>query len=196
MAFDVAAGFKIRGGISVQAKGSSKFAGLFLYAAIIQGAIAAFITFLGAFGNEIGLMPAAAARVIASGSAGSWFTVGYLAYLTVGVVGMAVTSLFYFFIETMQGKTYKGFTKALGWVHFIFGNIGVAGAAILAMVGGYLGGAAMLPPQVGGLGWNAGQVHTNILVNYDTPIAAFLALGLIGFASGGLGYVLAMRSKT
>jgi hypothetical protein len=34
-------------------------------------------------------------------------------YLIVGVIGMVVTSLFYFFIETVQGKEYKGAAKAL-----------------------------------------------------------------------------------
>jgi hypothetical protein len=63
------------------------------------------------------------------------------------------------------------------------------------MVGGYLGGAAMQPAQFGGMGWNAGQVHVNILQYYELPVAAFLLVALIGFTLGGLGYVMAMRSK-
>jgi heme/copper-type cytochrome/quinol oxidase subunit 1 len=181
----------------MELKGStSRMAGFFLYAAIVQGGIAALVTFLGAFGDQIGLYPTAVSRVIASGEAGTWFTVGYLTYLIVGVIGMAVTSLFYFYIETVQGKPYKGIAKAFSWIHLIFGNVGVAGAAILAMVGGYLGGAAMQPKQFGGLAWNTGQVHVGILQFYTTPIAAFLAIGLIGFFLGGLGYLLALRTKT
>jgi heme/copper-type cytochrome/quinol oxidase subunit 1 len=173
----------------------SRIAGLFLYAAIIQGAIATVITFLGAFGDQIGLYPVAVSRVIASGEAGTWFTVGYLTYLVVGVVAMAVTSLFYFYIETVQGRVYRGAAKALAWIHLVLGNVGVAGAAILAMIGGYLGGAAMQSPQFGGMGWTTSQVHTNILQYYPTPIAAFLVMGLAGFVLGGLGYLLAMHSK-
>jgi hypothetical protein len=173
----------------------SKMAGYFLYAAIVQGGIAAVITFLGGFGDQIHLMPVAASRVIASGAAGNWFTVGYLTYLIVGVVATAVTSLFYFYIETVQGKAYQSIAKILAWIHLVLGNIGVAGAAILAMVGGYLGGAAMQPTQFGGMGWNTGQVHVGILQYYTNPIAAFLVLGLIGFFAGGLGYLIAMRSK-
>jgi hypothetical protein len=175
---------------------TSKMAVLFLYAAIVQGAIAAVITFLGAFGDQIGLLPVAAARVIAGGQAGSWFTVGYLTYLIVGVVGMAVTSLFYFYIETVQGKEYKGATKGLAWIHLILGNVGVAGAALLTIIGGYLGGAAMQPTNFGGRGWDTGQVHVNILQYYPEPIAVFLIMGLLGFALGGLGYLVTMRSKT
>jgi len=180
----------------MQLKGSqSKTATLFLYAAIIQGAIAAAVTFLGGFGDQIGLLPVAVSRVIAGGEAGMWFTVGYVVYLVVGVVGMAVTSLFYFYIETVQGKVYRGAAKGLAWIHLTLGNIGVTGASLLTMIGGYLGGAAMQPQQFGGMGWNTGQVHVNILQYYEYPIAGFLLLALVGFVLGGLGYLLTMRSK-
>jgi len=173
----------------------SGMAMLFLYAAIVQGAIAAFITFLGGFGDMIGLYPVAVARVIASGEAGTWFIMGYVLYITVGVVAMAVTSIFYFFIENIQGKMYKGAAKALAYAHLVLGNVGVAGTALLSMVGGYLGGAAMQPTMFGGMGYNAGQVHVHILQFYTEPVAAFLALALIGFVAGGLGYILAFRAK-
>jgi len=170
-------------------------AGLFLYAAIIQGAIAAVVTFLGGFGDQIGLYPVAISRVIAGGEAGTWFIMGYVMYIIVGVVAMAVTSLFYFYIETVQGKKYAGAAKGLAWAHLVLGNVGVAGTAILAMVGGYLGGAAMQPAKYGGMGWDTGQVHVNILQFYTEPIAAFLLLALLGFTLGGIGYILALRSK-
>lgn len=174
---------------------TSRMAALFLYAAIAQGAIAAAITFLGGFGDQIGLYPVSVSRVIAGGEAGMWFVMGYVMYIIVGVVATAVTSLFYFYIETVQGKVYKGAAKALSYVHLVLGNVGVAGTALLAMVGGYLGGAAMQPAQFGGMGWNTGQVHVHILQYYSTPIAAFLGLALIGFLSGGIGYLLALHSK-
>jgi hypothetical protein len=178
----------------MQMKGTpSKMAGYFLYAAIVQGAVAAFVTFLGIVGDRIGLLPAAPSRVIAGGGAGTWFTVGYLSYLTVGVVAMAVTSLFYFYIETVQGKTYTGLAKTLAWIHLVLGNIGVAGAAILTMWGGYLGGRAALPRQFGGLGYNSTQIHTEILGQYTDPIGGFLLLALLGVVAGGIGYIITMR---
>lgn len=183
--------------IELDLKGSvSKMAAYFLYAAIVQGAAAVIVTFLAGFGDQIRLMPVAASRVIAAGEAGTWFTVGYLAYLIVGVIAMAVTSLFYFQIETVQGKTYKRFSKALAWGHLVLGNIGVAGASFLAMWGGYWGGAAMQPANFGGKGWNTGQVHVNILGALAEPIAGFLVLALIGFLLGGLGYLIVMHSKS
>jgi hypothetical protein len=174
---------------------ASKMAGFFLYAAIVQGAIAALVTFLGAVGDQIGLYPVAVARVIAGGEAGTWFIMGYLTYLIVGVVATAVTSLFYFYIETVLGKEYTGAAKALAWTHLVLGNIGVAGAAILTMIGGYLGGAGMQPVSSGGQGWTAYQVHVHVLANLEYPITAFILIALIGFTLGGIGYILAMRSK-
>jgi hypothetical protein len=180
----------------LQLKGnSSRMAGLFLYAAIIQGAIAALITFIGAFGSNIGLFPVAVAKVIAAGEAGTWFTVGYVMYIVVGVLAMAVTSLFYFYFETVQGKKFTGASKVFAWIHLVAGNIGVAGAAILTMVGGYLGGAAMQPVSSGGQAFNTGQVHVNILGAYTNPIAAFIGISLLAFAFGGLGYVLTARRR-
>jgi hypothetical protein len=173
----------------------SKMAGYFLYAAMFQGAAAALITFLGAFGDQIKLLPVSVSRVIAGGEAGNWFTVGYLAYLIVGVVSMAVTSMFYFYIETVEGKTYSGTGKMFAWAHLVLGNVGVAGASFLAMWGGYWGGAGMQPAQFGGKGWNTGQVHVNVLGPLAVPIAIVLTIGLIGFVLGGLGYLLTMRSK-
>lgn len=181
----------------MQMKGnSSRMASLFLYAAIVQGAIASLITFVGAFGDRLGLYPVAVAKVIAAGEAGNWFTLGYVMYIIVGVIAMAVTSLFYFYIETVQGKTYRGASKAFAWIHLVLGNVGVAGAAILTMIGGYLGGAAMQPTSSGGQGFNTGQVHVNILGFYTNPIAAFIGIALLAFALGGLGYILTMRRRT
>lgn len=181
----------------MQLKGSSsRMAGLFLYAAMVQGAIAVVITFLGTLGNQIGLLPVAVAHVIAGGSAGTWFVMGYLTYLIVGVVAMAVTSLFYFFIESVQGKPYKGVASGLSWIHFVFGNIGVAGAALLAMWGGYWGAVAMTPTSQGGLGGTTETAHVMALAPVEYPIVGFVILAIIGFFAGGIGYLIAIRSKS
>jgi hypothetical protein len=182
--------------IGMEMKGKiSRMTELFLYSAIVQGAIAASITFISAIGDQIGLYPVAVARVIAGGEAGMWFVMGYLTYLIVGVVATAVTSLFYFYIETVVGKVYTGGVRALAWMHLVLGNVGVAGACIMAMVGGYLGGAGMQPVSSGGQGWTTLQVHTHVLSYLEYPIAAFILTAVLGFALGGLGYVLAIRSK-
>jgi hypothetical protein len=167
----------------------SQMAGLFLYAAIVQGAIAAVITLIGAFGDQIGLLPYAVARVIAGGGAGSWFVMGYVTYLIVGVIAMAVTSIFYVFIESIEGHTYKGLAKTLSWGHLVLGNIGVAGAALLAMWGGYWGAYAASKPNAPS---NAAHL---VLSVFQVPIAVLLGLGTLGFFLGGIGYILAIRTK-
>jgi hypothetical protein len=181
--------------MTMELKGSqSKMAGYFIYAAIVQGGIAAVITFLGAFGSEIGLLPVAVSRVIAGGGPGSWFNMGYLVYLIVGVVGMAVTSLFYFYIETVQGKKFKGVTSALAWIHLALGNVGVAAASLMAMYGGYFAAVAIMPTTVGGLGGEPSAAH-EVLVNFADPIGIAIGLALLGFFAGGVAYLLAMQSK-
>ncbi len=175
-----------------------KWASRFVVAAIVQGALATANTLFWVIG-QLGFMKPEFSRVIAFGSAGNWFTVGYLSYLIVGVMGVAVTALFYNHIENVLGKPYTGIADKLAWLHLILMNVGVIGATWLMMIGGYLGGAAMLPPEVGGKGWNAGQVHTNIFygipLGYPTWIAIFIFLLAAGVLLGGLGYVLTWRRK-
>jgi hypothetical protein len=81
----------------------------------------------------------------------------------------------------------------MAWIHLVLMNVGVVGATWLMMNAGYRGGAAALSTAVGGLGWTAAQVHTDIMVGYPAYIAPFIALALVGAISGGLGYVLAWR---
>jgi hypothetical protein len=49
------------------------------------------------------------------------------------VVTVAVTAIFYFYIEGVMGKAYKGFSNCLAWGHLILMNVGVAGAMLLMM---------------------------------------------------------------
>ena len=171
-----------------------KWAGRFIWAAIIQGLIATVATVLILdplqyfTGTGDYYSPA---KVIASNGAGTWFFTGYISYLVVGVVATAVTAIFYFYIEGIQGKVYKGYTNLLAWGHLLFMNIGVAGAMIIMMYQGYLAGVA----QAGALpGVTAGQIHPLILGWTVDPIGGLILLAAIGALLGGLGYVV--RSRT
>ncbi len=177
----------------------TRWASRFIAAAIVQGALATGLTLYVVLGQLWFLRPEVS-RVIAFGSAGTWFTVGYALYFIVGVLGVAVTALFYNHIENTLGKPYMGAANFLAWAHLILMNVGVVGATWLLMISGYQGGAAMLPPEVGGLGWNPGQVHTNIFygipLGYPTWIALFIIILAVGVLLGGLGYVLTWRRKS
>jgi hypothetical protein len=176
----------------------SKWAARFIWAAVIEGMFAVIATVLvldpiqyfTGKGNYF-----SPAMVIASGGGGTWFFTGYISFLVVGVVAMAVTAVFYLYIEGIQGKVYKGFTNLLAWGHLIFMNVGVAGSMFLMMYGGYLAGWASASTSSGGEGLNAGQVHVQILGQLVDPIGGLILLAAIGAILGGLGYLIRSRTK-
>jgi hypothetical protein len=175
----------------------SKWAGRFIWAAVIEGFFAVVATVLTLdplqylTGKPDYFSPA---KVIAANGAGTWFFTGYISFLVVGVVAMAVTAIFYLYIEGIQGKPYKGFTNFLAWGHLIFMNVGVAGSMFLMMWGGYLAGWASTSVAGGGEGLTAEQIHVQILGHLTDPIGALVLLAALGALLGGVGYVI--RSRT
>ncbi|MDG7011178.1 MAG: hypothetical protein JRN57_03565 [Nitrososphaerota archaeon] len=169
-----------------------KWAGRFIWAAIVQGLIATVVTVMVLdplqyiTGTSDYYSPA---RVIAAGGAGTWFFTGYISYLVVGVVATAVTAIFYFYIEGIMGKVYKGFTNFLAWGHLIFMNVGVAGAMLIMMYQGYLAGVAQ------GNGTSSLQIHEQILGWTTDPIGGLILLAAIGAILGGLGYLIRSRAS-
>ena len=172
----------------------SKWAGRFIWATVIQGLIAVVATVLILEPWSIlGIGPNyySPSKVIASNGAGTWMFTGYISYLVVGVVATAVTAIFNFYLEGIQGKVYKGFTNLIAWGHLLFMNIGVAGAMIIMMYQGYLAGVA----QAGALpGVTSGQIHPLILGWTVDPIGILVLLACLGALLGGLGYLI--RSRT
>ena len=175
----------------IQTIRQGKWAGRFIWASVLEGLGAVTWTL---FIITPWIVPAPS-RVIAGGGAGTWLFVGYSLYLLVGVVAVAVTSIFYVYIEGIQGKTYSGIPNYLAWAQILLMNVGVVGATWLMMYAGFTGGAASLPTSVGGQGLNPGQVHLTILQYYPEPIFYFLVLAVLGVLSGGLGYILASRKS-
>lgn len=177
---------------------TSRWASRFIVSAIVHGALATIITLYIVIGQILFIRPEPS-RVIAAGSAGNWFTLGYVMYILIGVVAMATTALFYYYIERVLNKPYAGAQNMLAWLHIVLMNVGVIGATWLMMVGGYFGGAAMLPPEVGGLGWNPGQVHVNIFygipLGYPAWISIFIVLLSVGVLFGGLGFLTSWRKS-
>ena len=170
----------------------SKWAGRFIWAAVGQGLIAVIVTVLivepWSYFNIKGYFDPA--MVIAGNGAGTWLFTGYISYLTVGVIGTAVTALFYFYIEGVRGKEYSGVGSLFAWGHLVFMNVGVAGAMLLMMWGGWVGGYAGAPVAEGGLGYTDEQIHVHYLSQLVDPIGALILIACIGAVLGGLGYVL------
>ncbi len=166
----------------------------FIYAAIIQGAIIVGLTIFLIF-SQISFLKPEISRVIAAGGAGTWFTFGYIMYVVVGVIGVAVSALFYYYLEKILVKPYNtGLTKLLAWIHLLLMNLGTTSTMGMLMYAGYIGGAAMLPENVGGQGFNAGQAH-QILAPFIEPISVAIIILLLGIIIGGVGFILTYNRK-
>ena len=179
--------------ISVMAT-ESKWATRFVWAAIVQGALSATLTSFFILG-ETGFLSPPISLLISATVPGIWIALGYFAYLVIGVVGMAVTALFYQYLEVNLKSPYAGSPRALAWFHLILGNVGVVGAAWLVIYAGYLTGVATLPTALGGMGLSLKEVESSVLVRFLMPITAFAGLTIIGILLGGLGYILVYKAR-
>ena len=179
--------------ISVMAT-ESKWATRFVWAAIFQGALVSLLTLLLVLG-EVGFLHPSVSLLINTTVPGIWIALGYFAYLIVGVVGMAVTALFYQYLEVNLKSPYTGGAKSLAWIHLILSNVGIIGATALIIYAGYVTGVATLPSTLGGLGMGMSDVEATVLRQFLLPIAAFATLTILGIALGGLGYVIVYKER-
>jgi hypothetical protein len=171
----------------------SKWATRFMWAAIFQGGLMCMLT-LALIVGELGFLHPAVSVVINTTIPGIWIALGYFAYLIVGVVGMAVTSLFYQHLEVNLRTPYTG-AQALAWIHLVLSNVGAIGAGWLLIYAGYVTGVATLPAQLGGLAMSMADVEAMIMRQFLVPIVAFTSLTIVGITLGGLGYVIAYKSR-
>jgi hypothetical protein len=160
----------------------------FMVAAVIQGAVVVGLTFFLVLG-QISYLKPEVSRVMAAGSAGTWLTFGYVMYILVGVIGVAVSALFYHYLEGMMSRRLTGSASVLAWIHLILMNFGTAAAMGMLMYAGYVGGAAMLPENVGGKGLSAAEAH-EVLGSFTEPISLAILLILVGVMAGGLSFVV------
>jgi len=167
----------------------------FIVAAIVQGAIIVGLTAFLVLG-QISFLKPEVSRVIAGGGAGTWFTFGYIIYIVVGVIGVAVSALFYYYLEDVLKKQYNAsrLAKGLAWSHLFLMNIGTTAAAGMLMYAGYVSGAAMLPLSVGGKGFTQEQAH-QILAPFVVPISGAILIITLRALLGGIGFLLMYRTK-
>ena len=142
-----------------------KWGGRWIWAAVVQGLIITAVTIfivepLSEFNINWYFSPS---KVIAGGGGGTWMFTGYILYLVVGVVAVAVTANFYFYFEGMRGQVYNGLTNYLAWGHYILMNVGVAGSMLLMIWGGYMAATLDTAVASGGLGYTDYQIHTHYL---------------------------------
>ena len=172
----------------------SKWATRFVWAAIIQGALSTTLTGFFVLG-ELGYLSPPVSLLISATVPGIWVALGYFAYIVIGVVGMAVTALFYQYLEVNLKSLYTGKLQSLAWFHLILSNVGILGATWLVVYAGYLTGIATLPTDLGGMGLSLKEVEYSILGSFLMPIAIFSALTMLGIVLGGLGYALVYKKR-
>ncbi len=180
----------------MEAKGS-RWAARFINVTFILGGVAWVALGLLVLGNILaGLTPPsyllgpASSRIVAEGGPGTWFVMGILAYLLVGVAGPGISALFYQHLEVTLASPIKGFKDTLAWIHLGVGCGGAAAASLLMTYEGFLAGAAYLDTSVGGIGASVGYVHTHFLGPATEPIGALMGVALLGYLAGGIALVL------
>jgi len=173
----------------------SVWARRFILGALLQGAVmfllTAWLLWLDLPWSEA-VTPAA---VVAFGSAGTWLTVGYVGYILFLVVGTGLSALFYHYIEVVMGRPYEGRYNLLAWGHLLFSNVTGGLALGLMMYGGYVGGAAMVSPFLGGGGRDSQWVHANVLGPLTVPLSILFLIAAAGPLLGGIGYFLKVVRK-
>lgn len=184
---------------------TSHWASRFIGATFILGGIAWAILAVLVLGNVLAgignySLGPATSRIVAGGGAGSWFTMGLLAYLLVGVAGIGMSALFYNHIESTLGSPLTGWRNLAAWIHLVVGGIAAASATLLMTWGGFQAGAALLPASQGGGGiTDISFIHANILNPIVVPLAALMGLALLGYLIGGIGLLsawMAARKKS
>ncbi len=161
----------------------SPWATRFVWAAILHGALAAALTFLVILG-ELSLLRPTPLEAITSAPAGILLVSGFLSYLLVGVVGQAVTALFYQYLEVNLKAPYGIGERRFAWTHLVLTNVGVVGSTWLTIYGAY---------QASGAGSAVEQ--RSMFAAFQYPIMAFVLLVLIGIVAGGLGYLSVYRKR-
>ncbi len=173
---------------------NSKWATRFIWSAIAQGGMVTAATLILFVYGSVYLKPTPA-TVIASGSAGTWLLIGYMTYVIM-IIALGVTALFYDYLEVRLGrKIIRRRQAILTVIHLVLMNVGIAGSTWLLMYVGYVGGAAVMPASSGGGGLTDEQAHVQILSPFPPVIIGFILATMVGVASGGLAYLLELKSK-
>jgi len=112
---------------STRSAWASRFIGL----TFVLGAVAWVIITVLVLGNVLAGMSnfalgPASSRIVAGGGAGSWFVMGLLSYLLIGIVGLGLSALFYQHLEVTLGAPLTGWRNLGAWVHLTLGGIGAA----------------------------------------------------------------------
>ena len=172
----------------------------FIISAIIQGAIITGFTIVVVsiqmlFSSSINIIQFLS---LSFEGPAKWFFLGYIFYMIL-VVAIAVTAMFYNHLEINMGKKIRGFKSVLAWIHLIGMNIGGTALTMTMIFAGLIGSGILGVITSGGDSASSAvsQLRPNvaIMVQFITPIAAFVGILSIGVISGGITYILTYLKK-
>jgi len=147
----------------------------------------AFIVLPSAFSEwGVSILEPGPTKIIAGGSAGMWFVMGYLFYFLIGVLAVGFFVLGYYLLENKANIKIEGIWTKLAWMHFILMNIGVILSTWMLMYAGYISGAML----------NNGDAIPDIhhfLAQYTLPIGLSVLVLVIGVLLGIT--ILAVHAK-
>lgn len=110
-------------------------------------------------------------QIIAGGSAGTWFFVGYITLMIVGCAGILGCGTVHYIISAVKKKTPN--SKAT-WLGLILWEIGLLGSTWLLGWSGFVGGTGLLN------GVSIPQIHESI-IGYVQPIGILIGIAILGF---------------
>src|ERR687887_302083 len=173
----------------------------FIISAIIQGAIITGFTIVVVsiqmlFSSSINIIQFLS---LSFEGPAKWFFLGYIFYMIL-VVAIAVTAVFYNHLEINMGKKIRGFKSVLAWIHLIGMNIGGTALTMTMIFAGLIGSGILGVITSGGSSSASSAVsqlrpNVAIMVQFITPIAAFVGILSIGVISGGITYILTYLQK-
>ncbi len=167
---------------------SGKWAKRFAFVSVINLFIGIGWTATFLFGGKYGLPDLHIGPVISGGSAGMWFTMAYLMFLIVGVLGTLFFAAMYHLLPEIVGA--DSTNELLSWLNFVLVNIGVW---LASFVLGYWGYRAGVMQHVEGL--ETGEIHP-WLVQIVDPMGVFIAITCLGMLMGAINLTLAFRKKS
>ena len=119
-------------------------------------------------------------RVIALGSAGTWFTMGYLLFFIIGIGIIPLCGIIYYIIQNIS--TNGIFSLRLGMAQLVLLEIAVLGECLGLYYFGFAGGSMLLAEK------SREAIHA-FLVQFANPAGVFIALGLLGAILGIINYI-------
>jgi hypothetical protein len=134
------------------------------------------------------------AQTIAGGSAGTWGFLGFMLFITVGVLGFAAFASLYYIIPKATGGRVN---NVLAWFHLALMEIGtVIGTALLGYAG-YIGGTTILEETAKGTAARQipGLVHQKIGFVVQ-PIGIIALVTSVGVFLGVIALFLTYRKAS